>query len=208
MPHDHTHHHTHDQAPAFMGDDPHFRRALFLVVVINALMFVVEMLAGAWAGSMALKADALDFLADTFTYGLSFWALSWSARARAQAALFKGVTLLAMALYVLGATLYRFIDQIPPEPLVMSMVGIMALGANILAVLLLLKWRMGDANIRSVWLCSRNDMIGNLAVVAAAAGVFGLGTAWPDLIVAFLMAGLFTHSAVLIIRQARQEMKK
>ena len=173
-----------DCEPVFVGDDPAFRRALWAVIVINGVMFVVEVIAGVAAGSMALQADALDFLGDCATYGLSLFVLAKPPRWRANAALFKGITLGLLGLWVLSATIWRVFVTGVPEHMVMGVVGLLALAANMVSVLILLRFRNGDANVRSVWLCSRNDAIGNVAVVLAASGVFATGTAWPDLTVA------------------------
>jgi len=194
--------------PKFDGASAGFRRALWAVIAINAAMFLVEMAAGALAGSQALQADALDFLGDSFTYGISLFVIGMSVRVRAAAALFKGISLGAMGLLVLGMTVYRvFITGVPDAP-VMGVVGFMALAANMASVLILMRYRDGDANVRSVWLCSRNDAIGNVAVMLAALGVWLTGTPWPDLIVAGLMAGLFLRSATQIIVQALDERRE
>jgi cation diffusion facilitator family transporter len=182
------------------------RRALIWVIAINATMFVVEMTAGSMAQSQALQADALDFLADSLTYGLSFAVLGMSLKTRAMAAMLKGGSLAAMGLFVLGLTLYRVFTGADPEAPVMGGIGLLALAANLISVLYLLRFREGDANIRSVWLCSRNDAIGNIAVIGAAALVWMTGSYWPDLIVATAMAALFLHSATLILLRARQEL--
>jgi Co/Zn/Cd efflux system component len=189
----------------FDGTSRGFRMALWAVIAINASMFVVEMVAGALAGSQALKADALDFLGDTFTYGISLFVIGMSLRVRATAALFKGLSLGVMGLWVFGSTLWQVLVLGVPNAPVMGAVGLLALAANVASVLILLRWKDGDANVRSVWLCSRNDAIGNVAVMAAAAGVWLSGTAWPDLVVAGLMAALFLWSAMQIIRQALEE---
>ncbi len=184
-----------------------FRRASWAVIAINATMFAVEMTAGALADSQALKADALDFAADTATYAISLAVLGASLRVRATAALVKGASLLLMGLWVFGSTLHAAVGPGLPDAPVMGAVGFLALAANLLSVLLLLRCRDGDSNVRSVWLCSRNDAIGNVAVVMAALGVFGAGTAWPDLIVAGAMSALFLSSAVSILRQAVRELQ-
>ncbi len=191
--------------PIYTGDNPAFRRALWSVIAINGAMFVVELGAGISAGSMALQADALDFLCDSATYGLSLFVLSKPPSWRANAALFKGATLAVLGLWVLSATIWRVFVTGVPEAMIMGSVGLLALAANIACVLILLRHRSGDANVRSVWLCSRNDAIGNVAVVLAASGVFATGTAWPDLAVAAIMASLFLTSSVKIIRQALGE---
>ncbi|AKH19065.1 cation transporter [Sedimenticola thiotaurini] len=191
----------------FDGLSVAYKRILWIVIAINAVMFVVEVGASLASGSMALRADALDFLGDSLTYGITLMAIGHSIRWRASAALFKGVTLALMGLWVLGATLYRvFILGIPNEA-IMGSVALMAFAANATSVLLLLRYRNGDANVRSVWLCSRNDAISNLAVMLAAVVVYYTQTRWPDLLVAAAMAGLFLHSSTLIIRQARQEIQ-
>lgn len=194
-----------DQEPAFDGMTSGFRRALRAVIAINAVMFGVEMTAGALAGSQALQADALDFLGDTLTYGISLFVLGMSLRVRATAALFKGFSLAAMGLWVFGSTAYQILVLGVPNAPVMGAVGFMAMAANLASVAILMRYKEGDANVRSVWLCSRNDAIGNVAVMLAAAGVWVGNTAWPDLIVAAIMAGLFLWSAAQIIRQALQE---
>ncbi|MDP2620632.1 MAG: cation transporter [Hyphomicrobiales bacterium] len=194
----------HDE-PKFDGASVGFKRALWAVIAINGSMFVVEMTAGALAGSQALQADALDFLGDTATYALSLFVIGMSPRARANAALVKGLSLGAMGLWVFGSTVYQTIILGIPRAEVMGIVGFLALVANAASVLLLLRYRDGEANVRSVWLCSRNDALGNIAVMLAAAGVWVTRTAWPDLIVAALMAGLFLWSSFQIVRQALDE---
>lgn len=194
--------HDHCQVPSFIGDTPAYRRALWIVIAINGAMFFVELVAGIAAQSMALQADALDFFGDAVTYGLSLFVISRPPLWRANAALFKGLSLGVLGLWVLGATVWRVFVTGVPEAFVMGSIGLLALAANVLSVLLLMRYRAGDANIRSVWLCSRNDAIGNVAVVAAASGVFATGTAWPDLAVAAVMAGLFLTSSFRIVQQA------
>lgn len=188
--------------PVFDGVDPRYKRVLWTVIGINGAMFLTEMIAGKLAGSQALQADALDFLADTVTYGLSLAVIGASLRTRATAALFKGLSLFAMAFWVFGSTLYQVFVLGLPSAEVMGAIGFLALAANLGSVLLLRPYKDGDANVRSVWLCSRNDAIGNVVVMAAAFGVWGTSTAWPDLAVAALMAGIFLTSAVQILKQA------
>lgn len=185
-----------------------YRRVLWAIIAINGSMFLVELTAGVAADSMALKADALDFLGDTATYSLSLLVIGRPLRTRALAALAKGLSLAVLGAWVLGATLYRVFVLGVPDEVVMGAVGMLALLANVVSALLLLRYRNGDANVRSVWLCSRNDAIGNVAVVAAAAGVFASGTRWPDLGVAAMMAALFLVSAVQITRQALDELRE
>ena len=195
-----------DSGPGFEGASAGFRRALIAVIVINAAMFVTETASGLYAQSMALRADALDFLGDTLTYGITLLVIGQPLRYRAAAALFKGASLALMGLWVFAATLYQALILQQPNALVMGSVGLLALAANLASVLLLIRWRDGDANVRSVWLCSRNDALGNIAVVVAAAGVFSTGSAVPDLLVAAAIAGLFLCSAFRIIVQARAEL--
>lgn len=192
--------------PDFDGTTPGYRRALWIVIVINAVMFGVEMTAGMAARSQALQADALDFLGDSLTYGLSLAVIGMSLRVRARAALFKGISLSVMGLWVFGTTAYRVLVLGVPEAAVMGMVAVLALAANLASVAILLRYRNGDANVRSVWLCSRNDAIGNVTVLLAAAGVWASDTAWPDLMVATVMAGLFLYSSAHIIRQSLREL--
>jgi Co/Zn/Cd efflux system component len=182
-----------------------YRRRLWVVIALNASMFVVEMVAGRLAGSLALQADALDFFGDALTYGISMAVIGASLRVRSTAAMIKGLSLLAMGLWVFGSTLYTVFFVATPEAEVMGVVGFLALLANLASVLLLVPYKDGDANVRSVWLCSRNDAIGNIAVMIAALGVWGTATGWPDLIVAAVMAGLFLTSSWQIIGQALSE---
>ncbi|WP_457089427.1 cation transporter [Microvirga sp. P5_D2] len=192
----------HGGVPVFDGVDPRYKRILWTVIALNAAMFVTEMVAGHMARSQALQADALDFLGDTVTYGLSLAVIGASLRIRATAALFKGLSLSLMALWVFGSTLYQTFVLGLPRAELMGGIGLLALAANLASVLLLMRYKDGDANVRSVWLCSRNDAIGNVVVMIAALGVWGTATAWPDLAVAALMAGLFLSSSVQILRQA------
>lgn len=190
----------------FDGMDPKYKRALIYVIIINAFMFLVEMPMGFIGDSHALKADALDFLGDTFTYGISLAVIGKAASLRSKAALFKGVSLFAMGIWVLGSTLYSVFYLHQPTAMIMGSVGLAALAANLLSVLLLVRFKDGDANVRSVWLCSRNDAIGNVMVIIAASGVWVSGTGWPDVIVAGLMASIFISGAISIIKQARHEL--
>ena len=191
--------------PVFDGMNPRYKLVLWIVIGLNGAMFLTEMVAGQLAGSQALKADALDFLADTVTYGLSLAVIGASLRRRASAALLKGLSLSAMALWVFGSTIYQTVVLGLPKAEIMGLIGVMALVANLGSVLLLLPYKDGDANVRSVWLCSRNDAIGNVIVMIAALGVWGTATAWPDLAVAAVMAGIFLTSSVQILRQAWAE---
>ena len=193
--------------PQFDGLDPTYKRILWAVIVINAVMFLIEMSAGKLAGSQALQADALDFLGDAFTYGLSLAVIGMSLKVLSTAALIKGISLLLMGLWVFGSTAYQFFVLGVPKAEIMGAIGVLALAANVASVLLLMQYKDGDANVRSVWLCSRNDAIGNVAVMVASVAVWFTATAWPDLIVAIIMAGLFLRSAQLILAQAWHEFR-
>lgn len=194
-------------ATTFDGRSVAYRRVLWIVIALNAAMFMVEVAAGYLARSQALQADALDFLGDAATYALTLLVIGRPAAWRSNAALFKGVSLGALALWVAGSTLWRVIIGGVPDPMTMSVVGALALAVNVGAALLLFRFRNGDANVRSVCLCSRNDAIGNVAVMLAAAGVWASGSSWPDLVVAFAMSALFLHSAMRIVRQASGELR-
>ena len=187
-------------------DDLRWRRALWIALAINAGMFAVEIIAGITGGSKALQADALDFFGDAANYAISLGVAGLALAWRARAALLKGVTLVVLGLYVLAATAWGVFQGAAPQAEVMGVIGVAALLANAAVALMLYRFRTGDANMRSVWICSRNDAIGNVAVVLAAAGVFGTGTAWPDLIVAALMAALGLWGGFEIIGQARAEL--
>jgi len=187
-------------------NDPRWRRALWIALGVNAAMFAIEIAAGLMGGSRALQADALDFLGDAGNYAISLGVAGMALAWRAKAALLKGATLALLGLYVLGITLWGIWHGAVPEAHVMGIVGIAALIANGAVALMLYRFRSGDANMRSVWICSRNDAIGNVAVVFAAAGVFGTGTAWPDLIVAGIMAALGISGGVQIVAAARREL--
>lgn len=190
------------------NNDPFWQRALWIALGINAAMFVAEMLAGVAGGSKALQADALDFLGDSANYAISLGVAGMALAWRARAALLKGATLAALGLYVLAITVWAIWNGKTPQAEVMGIVGIVALIANAGVAVMLYRYRSGDANMRSVWICSRNDAIGNIAVVLAAAGVFGTDTAWPDLIVAGIMAALGISGGTQIIMQARKELAR
>ena len=195
----------HNCSNDFEGLSDSYKRILMVVCAVNLLMFIIETVGGHLAGSMALQADALDFLADSVTYAASLLVIGKSLRLRANVALLKGISLAVMGIYVFSATIYRvFILQIP-EAFTMSAIAFLALATNAGSVLLLYRWRNGDANVRSVWLCSRNDAIGNIAVIIAAGLVAWLQTGWPDVAVAGLMAVLFLNSSWKIVRQALAE---
>ncbi len=179
-----------------------YRRVLWAALAINATMFAVEVAAGQAAGSMSLKADALDFLGDAANYGISLAVLGMSLRRRASAALLKGLSMGVFGLWVCGETIVRVLQPDVPSASTMSVIGIAALLANLAVAAMLYAYREGDSNMRSVWLCTRNDAIGNVAVIAAAGAVWLTGTAWIDLAVAAAMATLAVIAAAKVIRQA------
>ncbi len=186
---------------------PRYRRVLWAALFINAAMFAVELTGGLHAGSVSLLADAVDFFGDAANYGVSLlvfgMALSW----RARAALFKGLTMGAFGAFVLARAAWNAVEGAVPEPATMGVIGALALAANFGVAWMLYAWREGDANMRSVWMCSRNDAIGNVAVMAAAAGVFGTGSGWPDLLVAGVMGVLALAAAGSVVRQASEELR-
>ncbi|WP_290697560.1 cation diffusion facilitator family transporter [Amphritea sp.] len=192
----------------FTGLDPLYLRILWLIIAINGVMFGVEIVAGIAAQSQALQADALDFLGDTMSYSISLWVIGKAVSVRSNAALFKGLSLSLMAIWVTGSTIYRVFVMNAPDAMTMGGVAIAAFVANMICVLLLMRYKNGDANIRSVWLCSRNDAIGNIIVLIAASGVWYSDTPWPDLVTALMMAALFLSSAWQITRQALLEKKE
>lgn len=189
-------------------DSPGWRRALWIALAVNAGFFVVEVSAGAAAGSTSLMADALDFFGDAANYGISLGVAGMALAWRARAALLKGATLMLFASWVLGSAAWHAWLGTLPQADVMGVVGFAALAANGGVALMLYRYRTGDANMRSVWICSRNDAIGNLAVLLAAAGVFGSGSGWPDVIVAAIMGGLGLAGGWQIVQQARAELRR
>jgi Co/Zn/Cd efflux system component len=187
--------------------DPRWRQALWIALAVNAGMFVMEMAAGVAAGSASLQADALDFLGDTANYAISLGVAGMVLAWRARAALVKGASLGILGLWVIATTVWHAVAGTLPSAETMGIIGVLALVANAGVALMLYRWRGGDANMRSVWICSRNDAIGNVAVVLAAAGVFGTGTGWPDVIVAAIMAALGLSGGWQITRQAWAELR-
>ena len=187
-------------------NDPRWRRVLWIALIANAVMFVVEMIAGVAADSRSLQADALDFFGDAANYAISLGVAGMALAWRARAALVKAATMLAFGIWVIGYAIYGLIAGANPEPATMGLVGTLALATNAVVALMLFRFRAGDANMRSVWICSRNDAIGNIAVLGAALGVFGTGQAWPDLLVASIMAGLAVWGSVEVFGQAREEL--
>lgn len=193
-----------DSAPATLS--PRFRRVLWMALALNISMFGVEFVAGLHSGSVSLLADAIDFFGDAANYGISIAVLSLGLVWRARAALIKGLTMGAYGFFVLGKAGWGALTGVVPEPMTMGIVGGVALGVNVLVAAMLYAYRDGDANMRSVWLCSRNDAIGNIAVVSAAFGVVGTGSGWPDLAVAAVMGVLSSVAAKSVVAQARSEL--
>jgi Co/Zn/Cd efflux system component len=187
--------------------NPAYRRVLWVVLAINAVMFAVEIGAGLAAGSASLQADALDFLGDAGNYAISLFVVGMALRYRAMAAFAKGAT---MGIFgrVLGIAGWHLWHGTLPQAITMGVVGFTALAANAASFGLLWSHRGGDANMHSAWICTRNDVIGNLAVLLAALGVFGAGTGWPDVLVAAIMASLALQGACIVLRQARSELRK
>jgi len=186
---------------------PRWRRVLWAALIVNAAMFLVEMFAGAAADSSALQADALDFLGDAANYAISLAVVGAALAWRARAALLKSLFMLGFAAWVFGSAIVAYVNGTTPDPATMGAVGALALAANAGVALLLYRYRKGDANMRSVWICSRNDAIGNVAVMLAALGVLGTGSALPDLIVAGVMATLALTGGAQVLRQARTELR-
>jgi Co/Zn/Cd efflux system component len=199
--------HCHDLSPEDRARDAAYRRVLWVVLAVNAAMFLVEIIAGLAAGSASLQADALDFLADAANYGISLFVVGMALRYRAIAALAKGLSMGAFGLWVIGTVIWHTIMGTVPEAITMGAVGTAALVANAASFGLLWAYRTGDANMRSVWLCSRNDVIANLAVLVAALGVFGTRTGWPDIAVAAIMASLAIQGAWVVVRHALAEVR-
>lgn len=187
---------------------PAYRRVLIVALAVNAAMFLTEMGAGLVTGSVSLQADGLDFLGDSANYAISLFVLGMGLSARARAATLKGATMGVFGLWVAGSVIWHAFAGAAPEPLTMGAVGIAALFANGLVLALLFAYREGDSNMRSVWICSRNDVLGNFAVLAAALGVFGTGTLWPDLVVGAVMAALGLQGAWTIMVQAAAERRQ
>lgn len=189
------------QAPV----DHKTRQILWIVLIANAAMFLIETVGGHATGSLALQADALDFAADAATYGITLWAIGHSAAVRIRAALIKSAAMLAMGVFILGMAAVRLLSPETPVATPMGLIGALALAVNLGAVILLLRFRNSDANLRSVWLCSRNDAVGNVMVVAAAGVTAATASPWPDFAVGVIMSLLFVSGSWAVYRQARRE---
>lgn len=194
-------------APGQIVHPARYRRILWVALLVNACMFLVELGAGFASGSLSLLADAIDFAGDALNYGVSLAVLASAIALRARAAMLKAASMMGFGLYVLASALWAVWNGRVPDASTMGAVALLALLANVSVAWMLYAFREGDANMRSVWLCSRNDAIGNVAVFLAALGVFGTGSAWPDLLVAMLMAGLALHGGSQVLRQARRELR-
>lgn len=191
--------------PELKAPAPGFRRALWIALAVNLAMFFVEGVASLQSGSVSLMADAIDFFGDSANYILSLSVLTMGMLWRGRAAMVKGITMAAFGTVVWVRALWVMQQGTTPEPITMGSVGLLALIANMCVALILFQFRDGDSDMRSVWLCSRNDAISNVAVIAAALGVFGTASAWPDLIVAAIMGTLAITAGVSVMRHARQD---
>ncbi len=191
--------------PTEILDLPRYRRILWIALLANAAMFLLEIAASFGSDSLSLLADAIDFGGDALNYAVSLAVLASALAWRARAAMLKAVSMMGFGIFVLAQALVALWSGRVPDATTMGAVAVLALGVNLAVAWLLYAFREGDANMRSVWLCSRNDAIGNLAVMLAAVGVFGSGSAWPDLLVASLMAALALHGGWSVLRQARGE---
>jgi len=187
--------------------DRRYRRTLWIALILNAVMFVVEFGASWTSGSVSLLADSIDFMGDAGNYAISLAVLGMAASSRARAALFKGACMAAFGVFVIGQAIWNLSAGLVPEPMTMGVVGFLAMTVNVGVALMLYRFRSGDANMRSVWLCSRNDALSNVAVMLAALAVFGTASAWPDLLVAGVMAVLALSSSWSVVRQARGELR-
>ncbi len=188
-------------------EDPRFRMVLWVALIANFAMFVVEIIASHLSDSMSLQADALDFFGDSANYAISLFVVGMALAVRARASLFKGATMALFGTWVVGSALYRAVVGSSPEPITMGAIAIVALAVNVGVAALLFRYRNGDSNRQSIWLCSRNDAIGNVAVMLAAAGVFASSSRWPDLFVAAVIAGLNISAAVHVVQLARSELQ-
>jgi cation diffusion facilitator family transporter len=196
--------HSHSSPPPV---DARYRRVLWIALVLNAAMFAVELGASWTSGSVSLLADSIDFFADAGNYAISLAVLGMAITTRSRAALFKAACMGAFGAFVLGKAMWSLKAGVPPEPATMGAVGFAALAVNAGVALMLYRFRSGDANMRSVWICSRNDALGNIAVMLAALGVFGTGRAWPDLLVAAVMGTLALGGSWTVMKHARRELR-
>ena len=189
------------------NSDPNYRRILWIALVLNALMFCVEIVTSIYADSASLQADSIDFLGDAGNYAISLYVLSQAIRVRATASIIKGSTMGIFGIWIIGTVVYNMINQSNPHPSTMTVIGFAALCVNFFVAILLFKYRKGDSNMQSVWVCTRNDVIGNAAVILAAGGVVFTKTMWPDLLVATFMGILSINSSIKILKLAIIEFK-
>jgi Co/Zn/Cd efflux system component len=185
---------------------PRYRKILWIALLSNFAMFGVEIYSGLTSGSVSLLADSVDFFGDGVNYGISLWVLGMTLATRAKASLLKAITMALFGVWILGSALWHAVIGTLPDASTMGAIGLLALLVNVAVAVLLYRYRNGDSNMRSVWLCTRNDAIGNIVVIIAAVGVFGTSSGWPDLVVALIMASLALTSAWQIIRSARSEL--
>jgi Co/Zn/Cd efflux system component len=200
------HCHSHSDSNSAQAADPRYRRILWIALILNLAMFIVELAAGLSSSSVSLLADSIDFFGDAANYGISLAVLSMALAVRAKAALFKAASMLVFGLFVLSKAIWSARAGVPPEALTMGVVGFLALCVNVGVAVMLYAYRNGDANMQSVWLCSRNDALSNIAVILAAVGVFGTASMWPDVLVAGVMGLLAISSSITVFRKARQEL--
>jgi Co/Zn/Cd efflux system component len=193
-------------SPPAPSADPRYRRILWIALVLNVAMFGVEVVGGLRTGSVSLLADAIDFFGDAANYGLSLLVLDMALATRARASLLKAASMAAFGVFVMGRAVWSWNAGVTPEPIGMGLIALLALAVNVAVALMLYRFRTGDSNMRSVWICSRNDALGNIAVAFAALGVFGSGSAWPDLLVAAGMAALALSGAWSVMHHAREEL--
>ncbi len=187
--------------------DPVFRRVLWIALIANFSMFLIEVVASQVSDSISLQADALDFFGDAANYGISLAVVGMVLTARARASVVKGATMAIFGLWVIGSAAYRAVSGSAPDATTMGTIALLALIVNVAVAVLLYRYRGGDSNMRSIWLCSRNDAIGNVAVMVAAAGVFVSASRWPDLLVATIIAALNLAAAIVVIRLAKAELR-
>ena len=198
--------HTEQETEVGKPHQGHYRKILWIALIVNLGMFAVEIVSGVKADSVSLLADSLDFLGDAANYGISLWVLGMGLAIRAKASLLKAMSMAAFGIWVLASSFWHLAIGVLPNAQTMGLIGILALAANLSVAGLLYAYREGDSNMRSVWLCTRNDALGNVAVILAALGVLGTKSSWPDLVVASIMASLTLHSAWTVIKHARSEL--
>ncbi len=186
---------------------PKYRRAVWIALVVNLSMFGAEIVASQVSGSVSLMADAIDFFGDAGNYGISLAVVGLSLATRAKAAPFKATCMGAFGVFILGKAAWSLKTGVAPAAATMGVIDVLGLSANLSVTFMLYRFREGDANTRSVWICTRNDAIGNVAVLLAAVGVFGSGSAWPDLLAAAAMAGLALTVAATVLKHARRELR-